>query len=104
MKKIIRKMIEGANNHHVYEMANAVYKLLSQFADKFNCHFNWRDLREHITEGDNGDDKVMENLNLTKSEKQSIREALEGYGSQMNEIGCGDDYGSEYLELVERFW
>lgn len=48
--------------------------------------------------------KVIEKyFNLTKSEKQSIREALEGYGAQMNEIGCGNDYGSEYLELVERF-
>lgn len=46
---------------------------------------------------------IQKYFNLTKSEKQFIREALKEYGTQMNEIGCGADYGSEYLELVERF-
>lgn len=64
MENIIREMIESANNHHDYEMANAVYKLLSQFASTFNCPSNWRDLGEHMAEEYNRNDWVMENCKL----------------------------------------
>lgn len=64
MENIIREMIESANNHHNCEMANAVYELLSQFADTFNCPSNWRDLGEHMAEEYNGNDWVMENCKL----------------------------------------
>lgn len=65
---------------------------------KFKVGFVIKKIKLHI-----GRKVIQKYFNLTKSEKQFIREALKEYGTQMNEIGCGADYGSEYLELVERF-
>lgn len=64
MEKIIREMIENANNHHDSEMADVVYKLLSQFASTFNCPSNWRDLGEQMAKEYAGNDWVIENCKL----------------------------------------
>lgn len=64
MENIIREMIESANKHHDEDMADAVYKLLSQFAGTFNCPSIWRDLGERMAEEYAGNDWVMENCKL----------------------------------------
>lgn len=64
MEDVIRDMIESANNHHDYEMADIVYKLLSQFAGTFNCPYNWLDLGELMAQEYVGNDWVMENCRL----------------------------------------
>lgn len=64
MENIIREMIESANKHHDYEMADTVYKLLSKFAYTWNCPSNWRDLGGQMEEEYAGDDWIMENCKL----------------------------------------
>lgn len=64
MKEIIKNMIEDASIHHDYELAEHVYKLLSEFAITFNCPSNWRDLGEQFAEEYAGNDWIMENCKL----------------------------------------
>lgn len=64
MENIIREMIESANNHHDYEMADVVYKLLSRFSTTFNCPSNWRNLGEQMAQEYAENDWVMENCKL----------------------------------------
>lgn len=64
MEKVVKDMIDCANIHRDYEMANAVYELLSQFATTFNCPSNWRDLGEQMAKEYDGNDWVVENCKL----------------------------------------
>lgn len=64
MENIIRDMIVYANLHHNEDMAGAVYELLSQFAQTFNCPSNWIDLGEQMAQEYAGNDWVMENCKL----------------------------------------
>lgn len=64
MEKVIRDMIEIANLHHDEDMAEAVYNLLSQFAQTFNCPFNWRGLGKQMAQEYAGNDWIMENCKL----------------------------------------
>lgn len=64
MEKIIRDMIVSADLNRDEDMANAVYELLSQFAQTFNCPSNWRDLGEQMAQEYAGNDWVIENCKL----------------------------------------
>lgn len=64
MEKIIRDMIEIANLHHDENMAEVVYKLLSEFAGTFNCPSNWMELGELMALEYAGNDWVIENCKL----------------------------------------
>lgn len=64
MEKIIRDMIGSADLNRDEDMANAVYELLSQFAQTFNCPSNWRSLGEHMAQEYAGNDWVIENCKL----------------------------------------
>lgn len=64
VENIIREMIESANNHHDYESAEFIYKLLSKFEGTINCPSNWRYLGEQMAEEYSGNDWVIENCKL----------------------------------------
>lgn len=64
MEKIIRDMIGSADLNRDEDMANAVYELLSQFAQTFNCPSNWRSLGEQMAQEYAGNDWVIENCKL----------------------------------------
>lgn len=64
MEKIIRDMIVSADLNRDEDMANAVYELLSQFAQTFNCPSDWRDLGEQMAQEYAGNDWVIENCKL----------------------------------------
>lgn len=60
MKNLIKEMIINAKNHNDYELANFIYKLMSEFAVTINCPSNWRDIGEELAEEFNGDEWIME--------------------------------------------
>ena len=78
MKEIIKNMIEDASIHHDYELAEHVYKLLSEFAITFNCPSNWRDLGEQFAEEYAGNDWTMENCKLWDFEQMATKTEREG--------------------------
>lgn len=64
MEEIIKEMIEYAGNTHDYKMAEIAAKLLSKFAETWNCPSNWKNLGEELAEEYNGNDWIMENCKL----------------------------------------
>lgn len=68
MKEIIKEMVINANNHHDFELAESVYKLLSELAGTFNAPSNWRDIGEELAEEFNGNDWIMDNCRLYEFE------------------------------------
>lgn len=64
VEEVIRNMIESANSYQDEDMAEAVYNLLSQFAQTFNCPSNWRNLGEQMAQEYAENDWVMEKCKL----------------------------------------
>lgn len=64
MENIIKEMIRSADIHKDYELAEIIYKLLSEFACTFNCPNNWQDLGEALAQEYAGNDWIMEYCKL----------------------------------------
>lgn len=63
MQEIIQAMMESADKHKDYEMADFVYKLLSEFANTVNCPSDWQVIGDIMAENYN-DGWIYENCKL----------------------------------------
>lgn len=64
MENIIKEMIEYAEKEQNYEVAEMVYKILSEFAYTINCPSNWREMGEFLLKKYEDNDWIIENCKL----------------------------------------
>lgn len=50
MEDLIREMLENAELHNDYEMADFAHKLMEELVRTWNCPSNWREFPEEITD------------------------------------------------------